>query len=200
MDRLLAFLAAAIVLNLTPGADVLFATTCGLRGGPRAGAAAGLGAALGSLWHVGLSAFGLSALLVAVPNALTALRWFGAAYLLWLAWQSWHAGGGEVAEGEAARITPGAAMRRAFLINTANPKVALFMLAFLPQFTEPGLAPIWQQIVFLGLMVTVTGGIITGAYGALAGWLGGSLARRMSVLNRIAAIMLVILAARFVLH
>lgn len=199
-SQLWMFVMSGIVLNLTPGADVLFATTCGLRGGPRAGAAAGLGAAIGSLWHVALSALGVSALLVAFPSALVALKWAGAGYLLWLAWQSWQAGRGDQNGLDPATITAAAALGRAFVINAANPKVALFMLAFLPQFADPVRRPLWPQIVTLGLIVTVTGGAITATYGAIAGALGTSLATRMSVLNRIAAAMLVMLALWLVWH
>lgn len=81
-------------------------------------------------------------------------------------------------------------------INATNPKVALFMLAFLPQFTSPARGPVWQQILLLGLTVTFTGGVITAAYGTVAGVLGTSLATRMSALNRIAAAMLCFLALR----
>lgn len=199
-SRLYAFLSAAILLNLTPGADVLFATSCGLRGGIRAGVSAGIGTAIGSLWHIALSALGLSALLVAFPGALTALKWAGAGYICWLAWQSWRAAGASVAQDQGQGIAPAAALYRAFLINAFNPKVALFMLAFLPQFTDPALGPIWRQILFLGLVMSATGGVITAAYGAAAGAMGASLAQHMSVLNRIAAIMLVILALRLIFH
>ena len=89
----LTFLAAGLVLNLTPGADVVFATASGLAGGPRAGMMAGLGVGLGGLWHVGLATLGVSALIAAEPAALAALRYAGAGYLLWLAWRSWRGGG-----------------------------------------------------------------------------------------------------------
>lgn len=132
-----------------------------------------------------------------MPGALTGLKWLGAAYLLVLAWQSWTAARAEPANGAAFGMTPRTALRCAFVINAANPKVALVMLAVLPQFTQPALGPIWPQIVFLGLIVTVTGGSVTSAYGFLAGFLGATLARRVSVLNRLAAGMLVILALSF---
>lgn len=128
-DRLLAFLVAGLLLNLTPGFDVLFATACGITGGPRAGAVAGLGVGLGGLWHVGLAALGVSALLGAHPLALTGLKWAGAAYLMYLAWGAWHARPGVGAIGSAAPLQ---AIWRGFLTNALNPKVALFVMAFLP--------------------------------------------------------------------
>lgn len=197
-EKLWVFLVSGLVLNLTPGADVLFATACGLRGGVGAGAAAGLGVGLGGLWHVGLAVLGVSAVLAALPAALTALKWAGAAYLLWLAWQSWKAASLPPTATQTTAITAAAAIRRGFLVNAFNPKVALFILAFLPQFTDPARGPVWQQIALLGALFTLTGTLITAAYGALAGLFGTSLAAHMQLLNKIAAGMLGILALRLV--
>ena len=188
------FVMAGLVLNLTPGADVMFATASGLSGGPRAGAAAGCGVGLGGLWHVGLATVGLSALLAALPAALTALRWAGAAYLLWLAWSSWRAGDAHLPQPEA--ITPARAFWRGFLVNAFNPKVALFILAFLPQFTDPARGPVWQQIAVLGLIFTLTGTMVTALYGAAAGLFRAALAARLHLLNRVAAGLLALLAVR----
>lgn len=194
--QLAAFTAAGLALNLTPGADVMFATASGLRGGPRAGAAAGLGVGLGGALHVSLAALGLSALIAAHPGALTAIRWIGAAYLLWLAVASWRSG--PAATGGNGAPSPMAAVRRGFLANALNPKVILFILAFLPQFTSPAWGPVWQQILLLGAVFTITGTLVTVGYGALAGALGQHLARRMSVLNKVAGVMFAGLAARLV--
>lgn len=190
---LLAFLAAGIVLNLTPGADVIFATACGMAGGPRVGAVAGLGVGFGGLFHVGLAALGVSALIAAHPGALMALQFAGAGYLLWLAWASWRAGTGAAGAGE---MRPGAALWRGFVTNALNPKVALFVLAFLPQFTNAARGPVWAQIVVLGALFTVTGTVITCGYGALAGFAGQRLAARMGLMNKVAAVMLLALALR----
>lgn len=110
LTEFLTFLVAGLVLNLTPGADVIFATACGLSGGPRAGIMAGLGVGLGGLWHVGLATLGISALIAAEPAALAALRYGGAAYLLWLAVRSWR-GGGLAAGTRGARHPSGALWR-----------------------------------------------------------------------------------------
>lgn len=194
---LLAFVVSGIVLNLTPGADVMFATASGLGGGPRAGIAAGAGVGLGGIVHVVLAALGVAAPIGASPVALELIRWLGAAYLVFLGVQSWRAAGPESVL--AARIGAGAAFRRGFLTNVLNPKVILFILAFLPQFTDPARGPVWQQILFLGAIFCVTGMVITAGYGALAGWLGAALARKIGVLNRVAAVVFVALAVRMVL-
>ena len=193
--ELAAFLAAGIVLNLTPGADVMFATASGLSGGPKAGAVAGLGVGLGGLFHVTLAAIGVSALLAAHPAALTGLKWAGAGYLLYLAVKSWRAGAAVPGRGVA---HPGRALWRGFVTNALNPKVALFVLAFLPQFTDPARGPVWQQILVLGALFTVTGTLITIGYGLVAGLAGQALGRRMGAMNKIAAVLFGGLAARIV--
>lgn len=203
LPDLLAFLAAGIVLNLTPGADVIFATACGVAGGPRVGAVAGLGVGFGGLFHLGLAVAGVSALIAAHPGALIALKLAGAGYLVWLAWVSWRADPGGEGRGE---MRAGVALWRGFVTNALNPKVALFVLAFLPQFTDAARGPVWAQIAVLGALFTVTGTVITCGYGALAGLAGQrlsgqgisgrGLAARMGLMNKVAAVMLLALALR----
>ncbi len=195
-DKLATFIAGGLVLNFAPGADVIFATASGIRGGPRTGAFAGLGVGLGACWHVTLAALGVSALVAAWPQALVAIRWIGAAYLLVLAWKSWRATG-ELPEGRGAK---GAlqAIRRGFLSNALNPKPVLFILAFLPQFTDPTLGPIWQQIVLLGGIFAFTGTLVTMGYGILAGYVRHALGRRMQAVNKLAAVMFGGLALRLI--
>lgn len=195
LETLLAFASAGILLNLTPGADVMFATASGMAGGPRVGMAAGAGVGLGGFWHVGLAALGVAALLAAHPAAMTALRWFGAGYLLWLAWSAWNAGPAQPQSGSASL---GRAFWRGFVTNALNPKVALFVLAFLPQFTDPARGPVWQQILLLGAVFTLTGMCITAGYGALAGLAGKALAARMGLMNKLAAGVFALLALRLI--
>jgi threonine/homoserine/homoserine lactone efflux protein len=195
LETFLAFAASGILLNLTPGADVMFATASGIAGGPRAGIAAGSGVGLGGFWHIGLAALGVSALLAAHPAAMTALRWFGAAYLLYLAFASWTAG---PAQSTAASPSLVKAFWRGFVTNALNPKVALFVLAFLPQFTDPARGPVWQQILILGAVFTVTGTVITAGYGAIAGFAGQALAARMGIMNKLAAGVFALLALRMI--
>lgn len=194
-DTLLTFASAGVLLNLTPGADVMFATASGMAGGPRAGMAAGAGVGLGGFWHVGLAALGVAALLAAYPAAMTRLHWFGAGYLLYLAWGAWTAGPAQPGIG-ATRL--GRAFWQGFVTNALNPKVALFILAFLPQFTDAARGPVWQQILILGAVFTVTGMAITAGYGALAGIAGQQLSARMGVLNKLAAGVFGILALRMI--
>lgn len=194
-DTLITFAMAGILLNLTPGSDVMFATASGLAGGPRAGMAAGVGVGLGGFWHVGLAALGVAALLAAHPAAMTGLRWFGAGYLLYLAWGAWTAK--PLPPGTGISSLP-RAFWRGFLTNALNPKVALFVLAFLPQFTDPARGPVWQQILILGAVFTLTGMCITAGYGALAGFAGQALSARMGVMKKLAAGVFALLALRMI--
>ncbi|MCV2867229.1 LysE family translocator [Defluviimonas sp. WL0002] len=190
----LTFLAAALVLNLTPGADVIFATASGLSGGARAGIMAGLGVGLGGLWHVALACLGISALIAAEPAALAALRYAGAGYLLWLAVRSWRGGG--IGAGARGARNPSRALWRGFVTNALNPKVALFVLAFLPQFTHPEYGPAWLQILVLGGVFTLTGTVVTASYGALAGRFGARFLQGSRIFDRISAIVFAGLAGK----
>lgn len=195
-QQLLAFMAGALVLNVAPGQDVFFASACGIQGGPRAGALAGLGVGLGVMVHLVLATIGLGALVAAHPEALTAVKYAGAAYLLWLAWKSWTAG--EVDPSARGASTPWNIIRRGMLSNLLNPKPVLFLLAFLPQFTRPEYGPIWQQIFGLGLMFVLSGTIVTMGYGVVAGYAGQVIGKRIGIINKIAAVMFAGLALRLV--
>ncbi len=194
--ELLAFVAGGLVLNFAPGQDVFFASACGIQGGPRAGALAGLGVGLGVLLHVTLATIGLGALVAANPSALLAIKYMGATYLLWLAWKSWHAGPADPSARGSVR--PWNIIRRGFLSNALNPKPVLFMLAFLPQFTNPAWGPVWQQILGLGLIFAFTGTLVTMGYGLVGGLAGQMLGRRLGLVNKIAAVMFAGLAVRLV--
>ena len=193
---LVAFIAAGLLLNITPGADFVFVSASGMRGGPRMGMAAALGVNLGIVVHVTMAAAGLSAILLARPALYDVIRYAGAAYLLWLAVQAWrHAD--DVQEARAAQSLL-RAVRRGFLTNVLNPKTALFIFAFIPQFTDPAIGPLWAQIVVLGAIFTVFGFAFSLCLGAAAGGFAHVLRARAGLLNRVAAVMFAGLAARLI--
>ncbi|WP_347267587.1 LysE family translocator [Paracoccus sp. (in: a-proteobacteria)] len=191
-----AFMAGALVLNFAPGQDVFFASACGIQGGPRAGALAGFGVGLGVVCHVLMATLGLGALVAAWPGALAAVKYAGAAYLLILAWKSWRAPA--TAPGARAARSAWNIIRRGALSNLLNPKPVLFLLAFLPQFTRAAYGPVWQQFLGLGLMFALSGTLVTMGYGLAAGHAGQVLGRRLTIVNRIAALMFAGLALRLV--
>jgi threonine/homoserine/homoserine lactone efflux protein len=191
----LAFLLAVWVLNLTPGSDVMFISASGMAGGPRAGVAAGAGVSFGTLFHVTLAALGVASLLAASPAAFAVLRWGGAIYLAYLAWTMWNAPPAERRRGQA---KAGKALRRGALNTALNPKVALFVLAFVPQFTDPARGPLWQQFLALGAFHVVASLPVNMSWGLLAGSLAAPMRRFGQTLNRISAAIFAGLAARLV--
>lgn len=191
------FIAAGLLLNFTPGADFVFISASGIAGGPRIGMAAALGVNLGVAVHVTLAAAGVSALLLASPASYDAIRYAGAAYLLWLAVQAWR-DSGHLGEGRAAPAI-GAAVRRGFVTNVLNPKTALFIFAFIPQFTDPAIGPIWVQILILGGIFMAFGFAFAISLGAAAGAFADVLRARVRVFNKITSILFGGLAARLLI-
>ena len=191
------FVIAGLILNITPGADFLYIMSSGLSGGSRIGVAAALGVNLGVVVHILAAAAGLSALLFAHPAAYDLIRICGAAYLAWMAVQVWRRSS-TVAR---ARSFPDVrqAARRGFFINVSNPKTALFIFAFIPQFTDPTIGPIWVQIVILGAIFLLNGAVFTLCLGVGSGYFAAALGRRVGVLNKISAILLGGLAARLII-
>lgn len=190
---LLAFIPAALALNLTPGADMMFCLGQGLRNGPRAAMAANLGIGVGGLIHTAIAGLGLGAIVAAHPWAFDVIRWGGVCYLLWLAWGALRVG----------PVTPSAAIsshafRDALIVNLTNPKVILFVLAFLPQFVQPG-GSVFVQFVQLGLVMFIGGLFVNGAVGLFAGGIGQRLARSETfarILGYISATVFLALAIR----
>jgi len=198
----LAFFAASVLLALVPGPDNLFVMLHAAAHGARAGLLVVLGLCSGLLFHTGAVALGLAALLAASNAAFTLLKVLGAAYLLWLAWLSWRAS----ATGPEAVKTPALGPRKTFLrgvlMNISNPKVALFFLAFLPQFVEPGRGTVALQILQLGGVFMLATLLTFGALAVLAGRFGQSLQnspRAQVRLNRLASVVFAGLALRLVL-
>jgi threonine/homoserine/homoserine lactone efflux protein len=155
------FATAVFVLNATPGVDLLLTVTRTLQGGARAGVAAVLGINAGCVVHALAAAFGLAALLALHPSALAAVQWAGAAYLAWLglgllrqAWRSGVPAAGPATAGGRAAVPWRADFRVGLLTNVLNPKVALFFLAFLPQFVPAGSPdPTWSFLLLGGWFV-----------------------------------------------
>ena len=149
------FMLAVLVLNATPGVDLLLTITRTLQGGARAGMAAALGINAGCVVHAVAAAFGLAALLAVSAAAFGAIKWMGAAYLFWLAIGMWRAasrGGGGPAQAlaRAPQRSAWADFRLGLLTNVLNPKVGLFFLAFLPQFIAPATAHKTHAFLMLG--------------------------------------------------
>lgn len=178
---IIAFVAAGLLLNITPGPDVLYIVGRSLAQGRMAGVISSLGIAAGSLVHVAGAALGLSAILAATPAAFDVVRYAGAAYLVWLGVGALRRRGAALAIDESGTPSRAAIFRQGAVTNILNPKVALFFLAFLPQFTDPARGPVTAQAVVLGLIFIVNGLVVCVGYALAASAVGAWLRTRYDV-------------------
>lgn len=163
------FVAATLVFLVTPGPAVIYIVSRSLYQGRSAGVASTLGLSVGLLFHVGAAVAGLSAILATSAVAYSAVRWIGGAYLVYLGLRTLFGDRSSAQRAELRRKT----LRRVFVdgivVNVFNPKPALFLMAFLPQFTHPEAGSIPQQIAFLGLTIVVIAMVTDLAYAIAAG-------------------------------
>ena len=169
----LAFVPVALALNLTPGADMMFCFAQGMTGGARAAVAASAGVSAGVMVHVALAGLGLGALVAAFPEVFGAVRWIGAGYLVWLAWKTIRT---PLVVAGAPPARTARAFRDGMVVNLANPKVILFILALLPQFVDPA-RPVLPQFLAYGAVIAAGGFVVNGLVGAFSGGIGRRLLR-----------------------
>ncbi|RCW47013.1 threonine/homoserine/homoserine lactone efflux protein [Halopolyspora algeriensis] len=190
---LLAFVGVVTVISLAPGPDTFYVMANGMASGARAGVVAAIGMSTGLSLHTLAAVFGLSALLQAAPTAMDVVRVFGIVFLLYLAFQAFRSPGSAM-DGVRADV-PGRSLRRVYtmavLTNLANPKIILFYLAFVPQFTSPEFSwPVPMQLLTLGGVFILVGVVVDGLTGLASGKLSEFLSRRRSVrkwLDRVSA-------------
>lgn len=146
----LVFVAACAALVATPGPNVLYLVSRTLAQGRAAGFVSLAGTSSGFLLHVLAAAFGLSALLAAVPFAYDTIRIAGALYLAWLAWTTWRSPDAPASAAVKGAVRPGDLWRQGFVTAVLNPKVAMFQLALFPQFVDPSRGSVLAQSLILG--------------------------------------------------
>ena len=169
------FMLATIMLNLTPGPDMLYVATRTLGQGRKAGLASSFGIGVGCLVHVAAATLGLSAILTYSSTAYQVVKYAGAAYLVYLGIRTFRS----VQPLGFSSLSDGHSLRRVFwqgaLTNVLNPKVALFFLSFLPQFVDSKSGSVAKQIISLGMMFDVSGTtvlvIVALLFGQAAVWL-----------------------------
>jgi threonine/homoserine/homoserine lactone efflux protein len=183
MTNPLLFLVAAVTLVAIPGPNHLYIITRSIGEGRRAGVASALGVEAGTLVHVTAAAAGLSALVAASATAFGALRYAGAAYLVYLAVRTFRSRH-EHAEPVLAPAPPLRIFLDGLLINLLNPKVILFFLAFLPQFVDPAAGSVPVQIVVLGVVTSLIGLASDLVYAFAAGSLGAWMRARPAFRRR----------------
>ena len=153
------FMTATLALNLTPGPDMMYVIARSAGEGRKAGIVSALGIAGGTVFHTAAVALGLVSLLAAVPLAFALVKYAGAAYLVYLGIRAVTVSG-TIVEPSVERARLGAIFRQGVITNVLNPKVALFFLAFLPQFVDASAGPVALQIVVLGLLFNTSGTIV----------------------------------------
>jgi threonine/homoserine/homoserine lactone efflux protein len=199
LDTTLTFFAASVLLALSPGPDNVFVLLHSAVHGRRAGLLVVLGLCSGLLFHTAAVALGLAAVFAASATAFTALKLLGASYLLWLAWGAWNAPVGISDTATQSAMTPWQTYLRGVVMNVTNPKVAIFFLAFLPQFADPARGNMALQIVQLGGVFMLAALLTFSAVAWFAAGFGQVFKRSLRaqrVLNRVASLVFVGLALR----
>ncbi|MBN9415301.1 threonine transporter RhtB [bacterium SCN 62-11] len=190
-QTLLNFTGTALVLAALPGPDSLFVLSQSALRGPRAGLILTLGLCTGLICYSIAVAFGVAAIFQTSPLAFRLLKGTGTAYLLYLAWSAYRASPSETETPQA-----NAAYLRGLLMNLSNPKVAIFFLAFLPQFTSPAWGSLTLQLLTLGALMVLSTLLVFSLFSLLAGRLSTRLRRSEHNLNRIASLIFTLLAGK----
>ena len=191
IETLATFFMASVLLGLAPGPDNIFVLTQSALRGKIAGLLVTLGLCTGLVVHTTAVAFGVAVIFQASAVAFTALKLFGAGYLIYLAWQAFRASAEKISAGQKNGLNLGKLYRRGIIMNVTNPKVSIFFLAFLPQFADPVRGSLTLQMlllggVFIGSTILVFGGIALLA-GSIGPWLNRS-PRIQVIMNRIAGV------------
>ena len=198
-ETLSVFFAASLALAFAPGPDNLFVVTQSALNGRLAGLLVTIGLCTGLLVHTAAVAIGLAALFATSAAAYNLLKVAGAAYLVYLAWQALRAGASKNFDAQGSGLSRRDLYLRGVVMNITNPKVAIFFMAFLPQFADPELGSLKLQLTLLGVVFIFAAlfsfSIIAWLSGHLGSWMRRS-DRAQSILNRIAALVFVTLAAR----
>ncbi|MFL5923472.1 MAG: LysE family translocator [Gaiellaceae bacterium] len=182
-SRLALFVGAALLLLVVPGPSVLYIVTQSVSHGRRAGIASVAGITTGTLVHIAAATVGLSALLASSAVAFDVVKYLGAAYLIVVGLRRLAGWEREAPDGSRASRDLGRLYRQGIVVNTLNPKTALFFLAFLPQFVDPDRGGVWSQALVLGLVFVGLGLVSDSLYAVAAGTVGGLLRRRRRALR-----------------
>ena len=178
LNDLLLFAGAALLMVLTPGPNMIYLISRSICQGRKAGVISLLGVILGFVVHMFAAALGITALFLAIPIAYDLLKWAGAAYLLYLAWQAVRPGARSPFEArQLPADPPSRLLLMGFLTNVLNPKIAVFYLSVFPQLVSPEHRSVFQQSILLGLTqisVSFTVNLLIALFaGSLSAWLVG---------------------------
>lgn len=180
-SQLIYFIAASAALTILPGPDILFVLTQSISHGKTAGIATASGLCTGVLVHTTAAALGISALVYKSALAFEIVKYAGAAYLLYLAWQALKESEELISSAPAQETNAFALYKRGIFMNVLNPKVALFFLAFLPQFANIGSGNVPMQIIFLGTIFMAQAWLIFSAISVFAGTIGNKITQKPGI-------------------
>ena len=201
IESVATFVIASALLSIAPGPDNIFVLTQSALHGKNAGVLVTLGLCTGLVLHTAAVAFGVAAILQTSLVAFTLLKVAGGIYLLFLAWQAFRASARRLETPGSNLSSKSALYRRGIIMNTTNPKVSIFFLAFLPQFAAPEHGPLMPQIFLLGALFICVALVVFNAIAVLAGELGGWLnnsPRAQLYLQRIAGAVFTALALKLI--
>jgi threonine/homoserine/homoserine lactone efflux protein len=201
LDTVTVFFAASLALGLAPGPDNIFVLTQSALHGRAAGLFVTIGLCTGLLVHTTAVSLGIAAVFATSVVAFTTLKLIGAAYLLYLAWKAFKTRASSIPQNEHSDVSFRHLYARGVIMNITNPKVAIFFLAFLPQFADPSRGSLTLQLFLLGALFIVATLLVFGSIAWFAGTLGDWLKkspRAQIALNRIAGTIFVGLALRLV--
>jgi threonine/homoserine/homoserine lactone efflux protein len=173
INTIIMFFTASVLLALAPGPDNLYVMSQSMLKGKSAGIMITLGLCTGLIGHTTAVALGVAVLFQTSSVAFTALKFVGAAYLLYLAWKSFSASEGALNIQKGAEANSWYLYRRGVIMNITNPKVSIFFLAFLPQFSNPSKGSIPLQLMLLGGMFIISALTVFSSISYLAGMIGG---------------------------
>jgi len=199
LESIAIFFAASVALALAPGPDNIYVLTQSAIQGRAAGLFVTLGLCTGLLVHTAAVSLGVAAIFAASAVAFNVLKIVGAAYLAYLAWQAFRAGASDLMQNRNVAIRSRHLYARGIIMNVTNPKVAIFFLAFLPQFADPSRGSLPLQMVFFGMIFIVAALLVFGSIAWFAGLLGerlGKSERAQIILNRVAGTVFAGLALR----
>jgi threonine/homoserine/homoserine lactone efflux protein len=196
------FIVASALLAIAPGPDIVYVLTRGISQGPKAGIAAAFGFAAGCIFHTILAAVGIAALIRSSELAFDAVRYAGAAYLVWIGIQALRHRSSFSIEGASDTRALATIFKQSVVGNILNPKVTLFFLAFLPQFVNTQAGHVGWQMALLGAIFMVITVFVFGAVAWFAGWIGAWIRAKPAIgerLNVFAGITFIALGIRVAL-
>lgn len=201
IETVITFFTASVLLALAPGPDNIFVLTQSALQGRSAGIAVMLGLCTGLVVHSAAVALGVAVIIQASAFAFSALKYLGAAYLLYLAYRAFMAPKSQIQRRESGSLQLFKLYRRGIIMNITNPKVSIFFLAFLPQFVDPANDTVALQIMSLGALFIAATILIFGTIALLAGTVGQFLTksdRAQNVLNKVAGSVFLCLALKLI--